>query len=114
MNFLVLRAQTMRIQQKRPQLILVLLRDKSADRYREVKKAGDTHVGIITQCFVMKSAGIGIPLAKSRDQYLANLALKACHPPPPGFDRQVLCPYVAPRRMQVNAESQSKHAHGNA
>ena len=46
--------------------------------YREVKRIAERDLGVTTQCFVAKSAGIGFP-PKGRMQYLANLAMKINH-----------------------------------
>ena len=59
------------------ELLLVLLPTTSAGLYNEVKQATDSHLSIVSQCFVMAKASIG-PRAqlRGRMQYAANLALK--------------------------------------
>jgi eukaryotic translation initiation factor 2C len=59
-------------------LILVILPDTGADLYREVKQAGDSHLGVPTQCVVAQKAKIGSKPEYKRGQvqYIANVALK--------------------------------------
>ena len=42
----------------------------------QVKLSSDVHLGVPSQCVVSKNAGIGFRLQRSRDQYIANVALK--------------------------------------
>ncbi|KAL4452075.1 hypothetical protein ABPG75_007737 [Micractinium tetrahymenae] len=60
------------------QLILVVLPDTGKQLYKEVKQAGDSMLGIPSQCVVAKKAGIGFP-ARGRAQYCANIAMKVNH-----------------------------------
>ncbi|PSC71066.1 argonaute 1 isoform B [Micractinium conductrix] len=57
------------------QLILVVLPDTGQQLYKDVKQAGDSMLGIPSQCVVAKKAGIGFP-ARGRPQYCANVAMK--------------------------------------
>ncbi|EFN55085.1 hypothetical protein CHLNCDRAFT_134979 [Chlorella variabilis] len=57
------------------QLVLVVLPDTGQQLYKEVKQAGDSMLGIPSQCVVSKKAGIGFP-ARGRPQYCANVAMK--------------------------------------
>lgn len=45
--------------------------------YTEVKRASDSFLGIPSQCFAANKAKIGdMPMGNSREQYLANIAMK--------------------------------------
>ena len=48
-----------------------------AELYKEVKRASDSFLGIPSQCFVARKASIGVPQARGRPQYCANIAMKA-------------------------------------
>eukprot|EP00192_Tetraselmis_astigmatica_P024724 CAMPEP_0117648132 /NCGR_PEP_ID=MMETSP0804-20121206/227_1 /TAXON_ID=1074897 /ORGANISM="Tetraselmis astigmatica, Strain CCMP880" /LENGTH=472 /DNA_ID=CAMNT_0005453685 /DNA_START=616 /DNA_END=2034 /DNA_ORIENTATION=+ len=61
-----------------PSLIVVVLPMKDTAMYRAVKRAGDSILGIPTQCVVAPTAGITRP-PNRRDQYIANVALKVNH-----------------------------------
>lgn len=61
---------------QRCQIIMVLLRDKGVEMYKEVKRISDGMLGVPSQCFVMKSAGIGNFEPRGRPQYCANVAMK--------------------------------------
>jgi len=53
------------------------------DLYAEIKRAGDSFLGVPTQCFVASKAGIGTGQApRGRPQYCANIALKVPGGPP--------------------------------
>ena len=41
-----------------------------------MKRAGDSYLGIVSQCFCADKAGIGQPYRGRREQYLSNLAMK--------------------------------------
>ncbi len=61
--------------------MLVLLERKQTSAgspYAQVKQAGDSLLGVRTQCFAADKAGIGAraQAPRGRPQYLANLALK--------------------------------------
>jgi len=59
------------------QLILVLLPTKDTGPYKDVKHVSDTELGIPSQCFVAKPAGIGYGnYPRGLPQYCANVALK--------------------------------------
>lgn len=45
--------------------------------YREVKRASDGVLGVVSQCFVATKAGIGAP-PKRLDQYCAKCATSCC------------------------------------
>lgn len=47
-----------------------------AELYKEVKRASDSYLGIPSQCFVARKASIGVPQARGRPQYCANIAMK--------------------------------------
>ena len=47
-----------------------------AELYKEVKRASDSFLGIVSQCFVTRKASIGVPMVRGRPQYCANLAMK--------------------------------------
>lgn len=57
------------------ELILVLLLRKEAQPYQDFKRVAEGQLGVTTQCFVGRNAGIGCQ-PRSRMQYLANLAMK--------------------------------------
>ena len=44
-----------------PQILLALLPDKDPWRYKEIKRAAEGEVGVMTQCLVSSSAGISEP-----------------------------------------------------
>ena len=46
-----------------PQILLALLPDKDPWLYKEIKRAAEGEVGVMTQCFVASSAGISKPRA---------------------------------------------------
>ena len=50
--------------------------DAGAELYKEVKRASDSFLGIVSQCFVTRKASIGVPNIRGRPQYCANLAMK--------------------------------------
>jgi len=59
------------------------------DLYAEIKRAGDSFLGVPTQCFVASKAGIGTGQApRGRPQYCANVALKVPSGPPRRLLRQ--------------------------
>ena len=47
-----------------------------AELYKEVKRASDSYLGVPSQCFVARKASIGVPQARGRPQYCANIAMK--------------------------------------
>jgi len=49
-----------------------------AEIYRQVKRAGDSHLGVPSQCFVQQKAGIGARQGNPNKQlqYMGNLAMK--------------------------------------
>ncbi|KAL4551142.1 hypothetical protein Ndes2526B_g05451 [Nannochloris sp. 'desiccata'] len=59
-------------------LILVILPDTGTELYREVKQAGDSYLGVPTQCVVAQKAKIGAKpdFKRGQLQYIANVALK--------------------------------------
>ncbi|GMH42602.1 hypothetical protein BSKO_10521 [Bryopsis sp. KO-2023] len=59
-------------------ILLVLLPFTDSGFYRAVKHAGNSTLGIPTQCFVASKAGIGCQ-PRGRLQYLANLGMKINH-----------------------------------
>lgn len=61
---------------KPTQMLFVCLPDKNKDRYAQVKRVTDGALGVVSQCFVAVSAGLGRNQPKGRPQYCANLALK--------------------------------------
>lgn len=46
------------------------------DLYKDVKRTSDSYLGIPSQCFVARKASIGVPQARGRPQYCANIAMK--------------------------------------
>ena len=61
---------------KRPELILVVLPDTGVELYKEIKQAGDSGMGVPTQCIVAQKAKIGAREARGQVQYIANVCLK--------------------------------------
>jgi len=59
-----------------PTLLMVCLPTNGTDLYREVKRASDGILGVVTQCFVAGKCGIGAPMKGNRAQYCANVAMK--------------------------------------
>eukprot|EP00735_Rhodelphis_limneticus_P009028 TRINITY_DN2485_c0_g1::TRINITY_DN2485_c0_g1_i1::g.8917::m.8917 TRINITY_DN2485_c0_g1::TRINITY_DN2485_c0_g1_i1::g.8917 ORF type:complete len:804 (+),score=230.50,sp/Q9SJK3/AGO5_ARATH/34.52/4e-115,Piwi/PF02171.12/3.4e-53,PAZ/PF02170.17/1.9e-20,DUF1785/PF08699.5/3.1e-08 TRINITY_DN2485_c0_g1_i1:50-2413(+) len=51
-------------------MIFVILPDKSASFYQDIKQMGDTRLGIVTQCLVAQN------VKKANPQYCANVVLK--------------------------------------
>ncbi|GMH35414.1 hypothetical protein BSKO_03282 [Bryopsis sp. KO-2023] len=63
---------------KKVNLMMVLLPTKDSALYNSVKACGNVQLGVTTQCFVTRSAGIGSP-PRGRLQYLANIGIKINH-----------------------------------
>lgn len=60
----------------KPTLVMVCLPTTGTELYREVKRAADSILGVVTQCFVATKCGVGAPQKGRRDQYCANVAMK--------------------------------------
>lgn len=56
---------------KPPKVILVVLPNRDSARYKEIKRVAEGELGLMTQCFVATSAGIG----KSCDHDILNVRL---------------------------------------
>ncbi|KAK9837636.1 hypothetical protein WJX74_001800 [Apatococcus lobatus] len=60
-----------------PSILFVCVPRKEKDSaYEPMKRAGDSFLGIVSQCFCANKAGIGEPYRGRREQYLSNLAMK--------------------------------------
>ncbi|KAJ3033910.1 eukaryotic translation initiation factor 2C, 2 [Rhizophlyctis rosea] len=60
----------------RAQLIMVVLPNTEAILYGEVKRVGDTHLGVVTQCVVKSKVEAQLRKGPGGAQYFANVCLK--------------------------------------